>query len=68
MLHCTGVLMFKNMRIFILFDMLLNPNKDALSICKRLYSTISNRNKELQYLSKELSLSENFLNKIYNIA
>ena len=48
--------------------MLLNPNKDALSICKRLHSTISNRNKELQHLSKELSLSENFLNKIYNIA
>ena len=61
--------MFENIRIFILFDMLLNPNKDALSICKRLlHSAISNRNKELQHLSKEVSLSENFLNKIYNIA
>ena len=37
-------------------------NKDALSICKRvLRSTINNRNKELQHLSKELSLSKNIL-------
>ena len=37
-------------------------NKDASSIRKRLLcSTISKRNKELQHLSKELSLSENFL-------
>ena len=34
-------------------------NKDALSICKRLLRSTSNkRNKELQHLSKELSLSE----------
>ena len=37
-------------------------NKDALSIRKRLLrSAINKRNKELQHLSKELSLSENFL-------
>ena len=37
-------------------------NKDALSIRKRLLlSAINKRNKQLQYLSKELSLSENFL-------
>ena len=37
-------------------------NKDALSICKRLLRSIINkRNKELQHLSNELSLSKNFL-------
>ena len=37
-------------------------NKDTLSIRKRLLrSAINKRNKELQHLSKELSLSENFL-------
>ena len=37
-------------------------NKDALSICNRLLcSAINKRNKELQHLSKELSLSENVL-------
>ena len=37
-------------------------NKDALSIRKRLLrSAINKRNKKLQHLSKELSLSENFL-------
>ena len=37
-------------------------NKDALSIRKRLLrSAINKRNKELQHLSKELSLSENVL-------
>ena len=37
-------------------------NKDALLIRKRLLrSAINKRNKELQYLSKELSLSKNFL-------
>ena len=37
-------------------------NKDALSVRKRLIrSAINKRNKELQHLSKELSLSENFL-------
>ena len=37
-------------------------NKDALSVWKRLLrSAINKRNKELQHLSKELSLSKNFL-------
>ena len=37
-------------------------NKDALSVRKRLLrSAINKRNKELQHLSKELSLSKNFL-------
>ena len=37
-------------------------SKDALSVCKRLLcSAINKRNKQLQHLSKELSLSENFL-------
>ena len=37
-------------------------NKDTVSIHKRLlYSTINKSNKELQHLSKELSLSEKFL-------
>ena len=37
-------------------------NKDASSIRKRLLcSTISKRNKELQHLSKELSLFKNFI-------
>ena len=37
-------------------------NKNALSIRKRLLRSASNkRNKELQHLSKELNLSENFL-------
>ena len=37
-------------------------NKDALSVRKRLIrSAINKRNKEFQHLSKELSLSENFL-------
>ena len=37
-------------------------NKDALSICKGLLcSAINKRNKELQHLSKELALTENFL-------
>ena len=35
-------------------------NKDALSICKR-FLGIKKHNKELQHLSKELSLSEKFL-------
>ena len=37
-------------------------NNDALSVRKRLlHSAINKRNKELQHLSKELSLSKNFL-------
>ena len=38
------------------------PNKDALSIRKRIFrSGINQRNKELQHLSKELSRTENLL-------
>ena len=48
--------------IFLIFKLPNVSNKDSLSICKRLLcSTINKRNKELQHLSKELSLSENFL-------
>ena len=47
---------------FLIFKLPNVSNKDALSIRKRLLrSAISKRNKELQHLSKELSLSENFL-------
>ena len=47
---------------FLIFKLRNVSNKDALSICKRLLrSAINKRNKELQHLSKELSLSENFL-------
>ena len=39
-------------------------NKDAVSIRKRLLlSAINKRNKEIQHISKDLSLSENFLSK-----
>ena len=47
---------------FLIFKLPNVSNKDALSIRKRLLrSTINKRNKELQHLSKELSLSVNFL-------
>ena len=47
---------------FLIFKLLNVSNKDALSICKRLLcSAINKHNKELQHLSKELSLSINFL-------
>ena len=47
---------------FLIFKLLNISNKDDLSICKRLLrSAINKRNKELQRLSKELSISENFL-------
>ena len=47
---------------FLLFRLPNVSNKDALSIRKRLLcSAISKHNKELQHLSKELSLSEKFL-------
>ena len=46
---------------FLIFKLPNVSNKDALSLCKRLlHSTINNRNKGLQHLSKELRLSENF--------
>ena len=47
---------------FLIFKLPNVFNKDALSIRKRpLCSTSNKRNKELQHLSKELSLAENFL-------
>ena len=47
---------------FLIFKLPNVSNKDALSIRKRLLrSAINKRNKELQRLSKELNLSENFL-------
>ena len=47
---------------FLIFKLSNVCNKGALSIRKRLHrGTINKRNKELQHLSKELSLSENFL-------
>ena len=47
---------------FLTFKLPNVSNKDALLIRKRLLrSAINKRNKELQHLSKELSLSENFL-------
>ena len=47
---------------FLIFKLQNVSNKDTLSIRKRLLrSTINKRNKELQHLSKELSLSKNFL-------
>ena len=47
---------------FLIFKLPNVSNKDALSICNRLLcSAINKRNKELQHLSKELSLSENVL-------
>ena len=47
---------------FLIFKLPNVSNKNTLSICKRLLrSAINKRNKELQYLSKELSLFENFL-------
>ena len=47
---------------FLIFKLPNVSNKDTLSIRKRLLrSAINKRNKELQHLSKELSLSENFL-------
>ena len=65
---------------FLIFNLSNVSNKDAVSIRKRpLRSTINKRNKELQHVSKDLSLSKNFLSKklstidlylykIYNIA
>ena len=47
---------------FLIFKLPNVSNKDTLSICKRLLrSTINKRNKELQHLSKELSLSKTFI-------
>ena len=49
---------------FLVFKLLNVYNKDALSIRNRLlHSAVNKCNKRLQYLSKELSLSKNFLSK-----
>ena len=49
---------------FLTFKLPHVSNKDALSIRKRfLRSAIHNRNKELEHVSKELSLSRNLLSK-----
>ena len=49
---------------FLIFKLQNVSNKDAVSIRKRLLrSTINKRNKELQHVSKDLSLSENLLPK-----
>ena len=46
---------------FLIFKLPNVSNKDVLSIRKRLLrSAINKRNKKLQHLSKELSLTENF--------
>ena len=46
---------------FLIFKLPNVSNKDAVSICQRLlHSAINKRNKELQHISKDLSLSENF--------
>ena len=47
---------------FLIFKLSNVSNKDDLSICKILLrNAINKRNKQLQHLSKELSVSENFL-------
>ena len=47
---------------FLIFKLPNISNKDALSICKRLLRSASNKHiKELQNVSKELSQSETFL-------
>ena len=49
---------------FLIFKLSNVSNKDALSVRKRLLrSTINKRNKDLQHVSKDLSLAENFLSK-----
>ena len=49
---------------FLIFKLPNVSNKDAVSIRKRLLrSAINKHNKELQHVSKDLSLSENFLSE-----
>ena len=49
-------------KLFAIFKLPNVSSKDPLSVRKRLLrSAINKRNKVLQHLSKELSLSENFL-------
>ena len=57
--NCKQLCVYPKLLIFKLPNV---SNKDALSVRKRLLrSAINKRNKELQHLSKELSLSKNFL-------
>ena len=53
---------------FLIFKLRNVSNKDVISIRKRLLRrAINKRNKELQHVSKDLSLSENFLSKQLSI-
>ena len=57
--NCTNLVYIRNS---LSLNCRMFPNKDALSIRKRLLrSAINERNKELQHFSKQLSLSKNFL-------
>ena len=57
--NCTNLVCIRNS---LSLNCRMFPNKDALSIRKRLLrSAINERNKELQHFSKQLSLSKNFL-------
>ena len=49
---------------FLIFKLPNVSNKDASLICKRLLrSTINNRNKKLQHVLKELSISKNYISE-----
>ena len=50
---------------FLIFKLSNVSNKDNSSIPKRLRSAMNKHNKKLQHVSKELSLSKNFLSKQY---
>ena len=57
--NCKELVVYQK---FLIFKLPNVSNKDTLSICKRLLrSTINKRKKQLQHLSKELSLSEHYL-------
>ena len=59
--NCKKLVVYPNLLIFKLLN---DPNKNALSIWKRtICCAVSKRNKELQHALKELSISENFLSK-----
>ena len=61
--NCKQLVVYPNLLIFKLLN---DPNKNALSIWKRiLCCAISKRNKELQHVLKELSISENFYLKSF---
>ena len=57
--NCKELVVYQK---FLIFKLPNVSNKDTLSIRKRLHrSTINKRKKQLQHLSKELSLSEHYL-------